>query len=212
MSTCMKHEFPRSLLLPRIPPMPPGTQMSSVSPAQSSFMWSERICDSVPFRPLLCPQSWNDCFAMSHTLATHERFKGTVGISSIMDQPKGSEGQFSEFLPPPSPCLWCLDWGITIQHPEPVDWARSSVVHLSLTIVSLPWRFILIQLAIPCNIAFQLIRSLLTINLLPSPLAMNLACRWLCHGGTLDTTWHLICGKRNEIDLICFYKDVLAPT
>ena len=26
------------------------------------------------------------------------------------------------------------------------------------------------------------------------------------------TTWHLICWKRSEIDLICFYKDTLAAT
>lgn len=95
--TCKKHEFPGWLLLPRILPMPPGTQMSSVPPAPSSFMWSERICDSVPFRPLLCPQSWKWLLCMSRTLATLEGLKGQLAFLPSWDQPADSEGQFLSF-------------------------------------------------------------------------------------------------------------------
>lgn len=80
-------------------------------PAQSSFMWSERIHDSVSFRPLLCRRAENDCFACS-TLWHHMKslrdswhsLHPRIGLMNLTIQcPK--------FLSTPSPWLWFLDWG-----------------------------------------------------------------------------------------------------
>lgn len=45
----------------------------------------------------------NDCFAMSHTFATHEGLEGQLAFPPSRDQPEDSEGQFPEFSPAPLP-------------------------------------------------------------------------------------------------------------